>query len=241
MVEGDLLPLVKRGLEVGYCARPGAVDVRLAGSGANADELVDEGEAVVQKILGENIFGFDDDEIENVVVRLLTERKQTLALAESCTGGGIAQRVTDVPGASAVFLGGVVSYANSAKEKFLGVREETLRQHGAVSEAVAREMVEGARQKFGADFALAVTGIAGPGGGTPEKPVGTVFIALATPSSVEVKRHLNVWERATFKQVTATQALEMPATTADFCLRTKNFGVVWQQSYQNNFQNANDR
>ncbi len=137
MVEADLSPLVQRGLEVGYCARPGAVDVRLAARGATAGKLVSEAVMVVQKILGENIFGFDDDEMEEVVVRLLTERKKTLALAESCTGGCIAQRVTDVPGASAVFLGGVVSYANAAKEKFLGVRAETLANHGAVSEAVA--------------------------------------------------------------------------------------------------------
>jgi nicotinamide-nucleotide amidase len=209
MVEGGLSSLVKRGLDVGYCARPGAVDVRLAAGGASAEKLVREGGAVVQTILGENIFGIDDDEIENVVVRLLAEKKQTLALAESCTGGCLAHRVTDVPGASSVFPGGVVGYANSAKEKFLGVRVETLAQHGAVSEAVAREMALGAREEFGADFALAVTGIAGPGGGTPEKPVGTVFIALATGSGVEIKRFLNVWERAIFKQVTATQALEM--------------------------------
>ena len=209
MVEVDLLPLVQRGLDVGYCARPGAVDVRLTAGGPAADGLVRAGAGVVQKILGENIFGFDDDEIENVVVNLLTERGKTLALAESCTGGCLAQRVTDVPGASAAFLGGVVSYANSAKAKFLGVRPETLARHGAVSEAVAREMAAGARTEFGSDFALAVTGIAGPGGGSPEKPVGLVFIALASAAGVEVKRHLNVWERATFKQVTATQGLEM--------------------------------
>ncbi|MEJ0088327.1 MAG: competence/damage-inducible protein A [Limisphaerales bacterium] len=209
MVEADLQPLVRHGLEIGYCARPGAVDVRLTASGAMAEQLVCEGEIVVKKNLGENIFGFDDDEIENVVVRLLTERKKTLALAESCTGGLIASRITDVPGASEVFPGGVVSYANSAKEKFLGVAVQTLRQHGAVSGAVACEMALGVRERFGADFALAVTGIAGPGGGTPEKPVGTVFIALATAAGVEVKQFLNVWERAIFKQVTATQALEM--------------------------------
>jgi nicotinamide-nucleotide amidase len=209
MVEADLSSLVQRGLEVGYCARPGAVDVRLTVGGAMAEKLVREGEAIVQKILAEHIFGFDDDEIEDVVVRLLTERKKTLALAESCTGGCMAQRMTDVPGVSVVFLGGVVSYANSIKEKFLGVHVETLQQHGAVSEAVALEMALGAREKFGSDFAIAVTGIAGPGGGTPEKPVGTVFIALVSADGVEVKKFLNVWERATFKQVTATQALEM--------------------------------
>ena len=208
MVEADLQPLVARGLEIGYCARPGAVDVRLVASGARAEKLVGEGEAVVQRILGENIFGRDDEEIENVVVKLLAQKKKTLALAESCTGGLIANRITDVPGASEIFLGGVVSYANSAKEKFLDVRAETLQTHGAVSEAVAREMALGAREKFGSDFAIAVTGIAGPSGGSAEKPVGTVFIALASASGVEVKKFLNVWERATFKQVTATQALE---------------------------------
>ena len=207
-VETDLQPLVTRGLGVGYCARPGAVDVRLTAGGAGAEKLVGEGEAVVQKILGANIFGFDDDEIEAVVIGLLRSRKKTLALAESCTGGLIANRITDVPGASEIFLGGVVSYANSAKEKFLGVRAETLQQHGAVSEAVALEMALGAREKFGSDFAISVTGIAGPTGGTPEKPVGTVFIALAAANGVEVKKILNVWDRATFKQVTATQALE---------------------------------
>ena len=208
MVAGDLQPLVQRGLEIGYCARPGAVDVRLTASGAGAEKIVRDGEMIVQKILGANLFGFDDDELENVVVRLLTEQKKTLALAESCTGGNLAHRVTNVPGASEVFLGGVVSYANSAKEKLAGVRAETLRQHGAVSEAVAKEMAVGVREKFGADFAIAVTGIAGPGGGTPDKPVGTVFIALASAAGVAVKKMLNPWERATFKEVTATQALE---------------------------------
>jgi nicotinamide-nucleotide amidase len=207
-VEADLQPLVARGLEVGYCARPGAVDVRLVASGAAAAKLAAEAEAVVQRILGENIFGRDDEEIEQVVVKLLRQKQKTLAVAESCTGGLLANRITDVPGASEIFLGGVVSYANVAKEKFLGVRAETLAAHGAVSEAVAREMAVGARGKFGSDLAIAMTGIAGPAGGTPEKPVGTVFIALASAAGVEVKKFLNVWDRATFKQVTATQALE---------------------------------
>ena len=207
-LEVDFQPLVQRGLEIGYCARPGAVDVRLTASGATAEKLVAEAEAVVQKILGESIFGRDDEEIESVVVKLLTQKRKTLALAESCTGGLIANRITDVPGASEVFLGGVVSYANAAKEKFLSVRAETLQSHGAVSEAIAREMALGAKEKFNSDFAIAVTGIAGPSGGTAEKPAGTVFIALASSGGVEVKKFLNVWERATFKQVTTTQALE---------------------------------
>jgi len=207
-VAAPLQPLVERGLGIGYCARPGEVDVRLTASGAGADQRVRDGLAVVQKILGANIYGLDDEEIEEVVVRLLTARKKTLALAESCTGGNLAHRITNVAGASEIFLGGVVSYSNAAKQNLLGVRAATLAAHGAVSAEVAGEMAQGARNQFGADFALAVTGIAGPGGGTPEKPVGTVFIALASASGVTAKKFLNVWDRATFKQVTTMQALE---------------------------------
>ncbi len=164
----------------------------------------------MREILGANIYGVDDENIEEVVVQLLAAQKKTLALAESCTGGGIANRITNVPGASAVFLGGAVSYSNAAKEKFLGVRAETLAAHGAVSEVVAKEMAIGAREKFGSDFAIAVTGIAGPGGGTADKPVGTVFIALATDvHGVVVERRSNIYERAVFKELTAQQALEM--------------------------------
>jgi nicotinamide-nucleotide amidase len=208
-IAAPLQTLVAAGLEIGYCARVGQVDVRLSARGANAERIVREAEATVQKILGASIYGFDDDEIESVVVRLLTAQKKTLALAESCTGGGIANRVTNVPGASAVFLGGVVSYADEAKENFLGVSTQTLKEHGAVSEAVAREMAEGARKRFGADFAIAVTGIAGPTGGTADKPVGTVFIALAGEFGMAVERKLNSFDRATFKELTAQQALEM--------------------------------
>ncbi len=209
MVSPDLQSLVSQGLEIGYCARPGSVDVRLTASGAAAEKLVQAGESSVRKNLGTHIYGLDDVEIEAVVIGLLRSKKKTLALAESCTGGNLAHRLTNVPGASEVFLGGVVSYANVVKEKFVGVSAETLQQHGAVSEAVAQEMALGARENFDADFALAVTGIAGPSGGSPEKPVGTVFIALATPTSVIVKKFLNTWDRETFKQVTATQALEL--------------------------------
>jgi len=151
----------------------------------------------------------DDEERETVVVRLLTERKKTLALAESCTGGCIADRITNVPGASKIFTGGIVAYSNAAKRKFLGVRAQTLARHGAVSAAVAREMAEGARRAFGADFAVAVTGIAGPAGGTKVKPVGTVFIALAGTSGTVVEREFNPGGREHFKEATAQQALEM--------------------------------
>ena len=116
--------------------------------------------------------------------------------------------MTNVPGASAVLLAGLVTYSNTAKQKFLGVQAGTLARHGAVSEAVAREMAEGARQQTQADYALAVTGIAGPSGGTPDKPVGTVFIGLASPSGTLAERQFNPFDRETFKQVTAQQALD---------------------------------
>ena len=146
--------------------------------------------------------------LENKIVRRLTEQKQTLAVAESCTGGYISHRLTDVPGASAVFSAGLVTYSNDAKQKFLAVRAETLAQHGAVSEAVAREMAEGARRAVGTDYAIAVTGIAGPGGGTPDKPVGTVFIGVASAKETRVFRRFNPGERLAFKELTSQQALE---------------------------------
>jgi nicotinamide-nucleotide amidase len=147
------------------------------------------------------------ESLEIKIVRLLIERKQTLALAESCTGGYIAHRITNVPGASSVFSAGVVTYSNEAKQRFLGVRAETLAANGAVSEPVAREMAEGARRAAQTDYAISVTGIAGPGGGTPEKPVGTVFIGLASAKETRVWRRFNPGERLAFKQATSDQAL----------------------------------
>jgi nicotinamide-nucleotide amidase len=208
-IAGPLKTLTDGGMEIGYCARTGEVDLRLAARGAEAKKTVEEAERVVRALLGHHIFGAGDDQLEAVIVRLLSERKQTLALAESCTGGYIADRITNVPGASAVLLAGLVTYNNEAKQKFLGVRPETLARHGAVSETVAREMAEGARRETGADYALGVTGIAGPGGGTPDKPVGTVFLALAAGNHTFVLNPVNRYDRETFKYVTSQQALEL--------------------------------
>lgn len=208
-VSGPLDGLVRRGLQIGYCARPGQVDVRLAAQSIDANQLVGEATRVVQESLGKFLYSDGEEEIEATIIRLLSEGKRTLALAESCTGGCIAHRLTNVPGASAVLLAGVVSYSNAAKQKFLGVQEETLKANGAVSEAVAREMVEGVRRETGADYALSVTGIAGPSGGSQAKPVGTVFIGLAGPEKIVVEKNFNPFDRETFKQVTAQQALDL--------------------------------
>jgi nicotinamide-nucleotide amidase len=204
-----LQPLVEQGLQLGYCARVGEVDVRFAARGAKAVELVAEAEGIARRVLGDLIFGADDDSLEAVIVRLLTERQQTVALAESCTGGFIANRLTNVPGASAVFLAGLVTYSNQAKQHFLGVRAETLSAHGAVSEETAREMAEEARTRAGADYAVSVTGIAGPGGGTTEKPVGTVWMAVASAAGTRTRGRVNAFDRETFKYVTSQQALDL--------------------------------
>ena len=208
-VAPSLASLVKAGLEIGYCARVGDVDVRFTARGARARELVTAAETIARERLGGLLYGTDDESLEAVVVRLLTERKQTLGLAESCTGGFLAHRITNVPGASVSFLGGLVTYSNGVKQNFLGVRPETLAVHGAVSEATVREMAEGARARVGADYALAVTGVAGPGGGTPDKPVGTVWIGLTTAQGTQAVKKLNPLDRETFKYVTSQQALEL--------------------------------
>jgi len=208
-IAGPLKPLTEAGLELGYCAHYGEVDVRLIARGENARKTMAAGEVIVRELLGNHIFGTQDDQLNAAVIRLLTERKETLVVAESCTGGYVANRLTDVPGASAVFLGGLVTYSNEAKQNLLGVHPETLASHGAVSEATAREMAEGARARLGADHAIAITGIAGPTGGTEAKPVGTVFIALATAGHTFVLNPVNRFDRPTFKQVTCQQALEL--------------------------------
>jgi len=208
-IAGPLHALVGRGLEIGYCARIGEVDVRLIGRGDKGAEIVKQSETIVRDLLGPLIFGVDDTSLEATVVAMLAERKQIITLAESCTGGLIAHRLTNVPGASVVLDSDMVTYSNAAKKFLLGVREETLVMHGAVSSAVARQMAEGARARRGADYALAVTGIAGPDGGTPQKPVGTVFIALAGNSGTIVEERHNPFDRETFKFVTSQQALDL--------------------------------
>ena len=208
-VAGPLKTLTDAGLELGYCARTGEVDLRFVARGAQGAALVAEAAELARGLLGVAVYGEGDEQLEAVLVQMLTARNETLAVAESCTGGFLANRVTNVSGASAVFLAGLVTYSNEAKREFLGVQAETLAAHGAVSEAVAREMAEGARRRTGATYALATTGIAGPTGGTPAKPVGTVFIAVASPRGTSVLARVNRYERETFKFVTSQQALDL--------------------------------
>jgi PncC family amidohydrolase len=147
--------------------------------------------------------------LEEIVGRLLTEQGLTIAVAESCTGGLIAHRLTNVPGSSAYFIGGVVAYANEVKEQVLGVSGDTLAAHGAISEETVREMARGARRLFDTDVAISSTGIAGPTGGTPEKPVGLVYVALTAHDIERCERHLWQGDRLENKRQTAEAALDL--------------------------------
>ena len=193
-------------LEFGYCARLGELDLRLIG-GAEAVQAARE---VALKAFGPFYISDDGGDLETVVVRELTGKKLTLATAESCTGGLIANRLTDVPGSSAVLTHGFVTYANEAKVSVLGVLEDSLLSVGAVSEEVCQQMAEGALRVSGADLAVAATGIAGPSGGSEEKPVGTVFIGLAQKGEKTVVLYLsNRRARKSFKQQVSQVALDL--------------------------------
>jgi nicotinamide-nucleotide amidase len=193
-------------LEVGYCARPNEVDFRLIGDKAVLDSV----EPAVISALGANLVSAEGEGIEEWIVENLTKRQLTVSTAESCSGGLLASRLTDVPGSSAVFREGFVTYSNESKTKLLGVPAELIATHGAVSRDVAVAMAEGARKNARADFALSLTGIAGPSGGSAEKPVGLVFIALARPrgETLCVEKKFLV-DRATFKQLATQTALDL--------------------------------
>jgi nicotinamide-nucleotide amidase len=170
-------------------------------------EYLDE---MVKKILdktGEHLYGVNDEKMEEVVVRLLKDRKKTLAVAESCTGGMLSSLVVNVPGASEVFIGGVVAYSNDLKKHILGVREDTLRKHGAVSKECVQEMTEGLKKLTGADICVSISGIAGPSGGTPEKPVGTVFIDIFEHEHITMRYNFT-GDRNTIRTRSAMMALE---------------------------------
>ena len=175
-------------IRLAYLPAAGMLKLRLTCRGEKNASLLTPHSPLLEglyALAGQYIVGEDCETLSELVHKTLTERGLTLATAESCTGGSIASALTAQAGSSAYFKGSVVAYSNEVKESVLGVKHSTLEAHGAVSEATVREMAEGARQRLGADLAIATSGIAGPGGGTKEKPVGTIWIAVATPSGTE--------------------------------------------------------
>ncbi len=193
------------GLELGYCARPGEVDLRCIGSRA----VLAQAEGVIDSALGEYIATRDNRSLEQVLIELLVEKKAKIATAESCTGGFIAHRLTNVPGASEVFVQGFVTYANEAKTRTLGVDAVLIERHGAVSREVAAAMAIGARRNAQADFAISTTGVAGPGGGTTDKPVGTVYFGIASAEGCDVHHRLFNTDRETFKWMASQTAIDL--------------------------------
>jgi nicotinamide-nucleotide amidase len=193
--------------EIGYCARAGEVIVRVFGT----PEQLAAAEMLMAGTFPAQFFSSKDEELEQVVVGLLAKLGQWVSVAESCTGGLVAHRLTNVPGASAVVDRTFVTYANRAKSEVLGVPEELIAAYGAVSRETAAAMAVGCLAASGADHALALTGIAGPGGGTEAKPVGTVFVALASKGGGEpvVGQHLFRVERETFKRMASQAALDL--------------------------------
>ncbi len=178
-------------IRLAYLPNPMSVRLRLSAIGNDIQVLKTQVEQEIEqlkRIIPENIFGYDDDTLAGAVGRLLLEKKQTLAVAESCTGGYISHLITSVPGSSGWYNGGIVAYSNAIKQNLLGVPVESIQKYGAVSEQVVRHMAEGARKKLNAGFAVATSGIAGPAGGTEEKPVGTVWIAVATPEKTVAEK-----------------------------------------------------
>lgn len=206
----DALP---KGVKLAYLPSPNIVRLRLSTydseNGVAARKRIDELFNQLYKIIPDNIVGYEDASVQQLVHQLLTERGKTLAVAESCTGGTIASRFTAMAGSSAYFLAGVVAYANEAKRDILGINYDDIMRYGAVSEQVARQMAEGARRITGADYAIATTGIAGPTGGTTQKPIGTVWIAVATPQGTIATLRPSGTDRSQIINRASAYAIEM--------------------------------
>lgn len=195
--ESDLAEMLKdwedqlpEQLKLAYLPSPGLVRLRLTGyreTRAESKRLVEEGIAYMREKLGDLVFGEDASSLEEILGKSLEKKGLTMATAESCTGGYIGHLITSIPGSSAYYLGGVVAYSNRLKEELLGVDPQAIERYGAVSETVAIQMAEGMRNRVKSDFAVATTGVAGPGGGSEEKPVGTVWIAVAGPDETKAK------------------------------------------------------
>lgn len=207
----DLLAL-KGGVTVGIYAHPSQVDLRItakADSLASAKGRIAQIEAKIQRRFKPLIYGADEETLEGAIGSLFRRCRQTLAVAESCTGGLVGHRLTQVPGSSDYFRGGVVAYADAIKEAVLGVPRAVLRRHGAVSPQTARAMAVGIRKLAGADLGLAITGIAGPSGGSKKKPVGLVYIGLAARGGTKVYRREFSGDRLAVKFKASQAALDL--------------------------------
>lgn len=208
---GDLQAALP-GYLVAYLPGHGGVDVRVRlplGEGAGVEESRERARRILRERIGAYVYGEDEESLEGEVGRLLAARGYMLAIAESCTGGLLAGRITDVPGSSAYFDRGVVCYSNAAKVALAGVAEATIAEHGAVSEAVARALARGIAEKSGASVGIGVTGIAGPDGGTPEKPVGTVHVACFAPEGEWHRKLQLTGSRALIRDRSVTAALDL--------------------------------
>jgi nicotinamide-nucleotide amidase len=199
-------------MHLAYLPAPNIVRLRLSAydvDKAEVESSIEREFAKLNDIIGDNIVGWEGATVESLVHNILTRNNLTLAIAESCTGGTIASRFTAMAGASAYLLAGVVAYANSAKANIIGVNAEDIARKGAVSEIVARQMAEGVRRTTGADYAIATTGIAGPSGGSAEKPVGTVWMAVATPRGTIAKLRNCGTDRSQIISRASAYAIEM--------------------------------
>jgi nicotinamide-nucleotide amidase len=185
-------------IKLAYLPSMGQVRLRLTGTGDDKEKLQQEIEEQAEKVyptLGKNLFSKENEDLEMVLAKMLLDENATLATAESCTGGYLAHLITARPGSSAYYLGSVISYSNQSKMDLLGVKKETLEKHGAVSEETIIEMAEGARKALKSTYALATSGIAGPDGGTPEKPVGTIWLSCAGPKGTVARKILTTKTR----------------------------------------------
>ena len=199
-------------LHLAYLPQPGIVRLRLTGLGDNLSILqkqMNEELAKMKSLIKDYIFGEGTETLEEIVGNLLKDKGCTLATAESCTGGYIAYLITSIPGSSAYYKGSIIAYSNEIKTKELGVSEKVLQEQGAVSEAVVKEMAESIRNRFGSDYSIAISGIAGPDGGTKDKPVGLVWIAIAGPAGVQTNKFLFGDNRERNIRRAALQALNL--------------------------------
>jgi nicotinamide-nucleotide amidase len=210
-LEDEVRDLIRGGNpSVAPYAHPGEVHLRITASAKNkqeAESLIAPVESKLREILGDAVYGGKEETLESVIVHELCRRDEKLAVAESCTGGGLGDRITSVPGCSGTFVGGIISYANEIKEKQLGVSKQTLETKGAVSEECAREMAEGVCKALDANWGISITGIAGPDGGTAQKPVGLVYIGVAGPDETTVEEYRFRGGRESIRQRSVQMAL----------------------------------